>query len=366
MRVLALVTEAFGGRGGIAAYNRDLASAIAVHPACEEVVLVPRLVRDPDYELPEKVHSVDIGAKGKWRFLSTVLREAGAGGSYNAVVCGHLHLLPVAVLAKRLIACPLVLFAYGIEAWKPRNNRLFAALIGQIDLVVSISEFTSRRFVDWSGVSKDAVRVCPNAVHLDQFGAGSKSEILVERYGLRGCKVLMTVGRLDRLERYKGVDLVLELLPALARKVPNIVYLIAGEGDDRPRLAGKAQALGIADRVRFTGWISEQEKADHYRLADVFVMPGTGEGFGFVFLEAMACGVPVVASAADGSREAVRDGKLGIVVNPNDPDSVIQGILRALAEPPGRVPTGLEFFAYPNFVKRVHCLLDLAVAGDGS
>ena len=98
------------------------------------------------------------------------------------------------------------------------------------------------------------------------------------------------------------------MLPALAADVPDVAYLIAGDGDDRARLEKKAAALGVADRVVFAGYVPEEEKADHYRLADAFVMPGRGEGFGIVYLEALACGVPVVASSLDASREAVRDG----------------------------------------------------------
>jgi glycosyltransferase involved in cell wall biosynthesis len=85
---------------------------------------------------------------------------------------------------------------------------------------------------------------------------------------------------------------------------------------DRRCLQEKARSLGVHGRVVFAGYVPESEKADHYRLADAYVMPGRGEGFGIVYLEALACGVPVVASEVDGSREAVREGALGILVDP--------------------------------------------------
>jgi phosphatidylinositol alpha-1,6-mannosyltransferase len=115
--------------------------------------------------------------------------------------------------------------------------------------------------------------------------------------------------------------------------VPNIAYLIVGDGTDHHRLEEKARSLGVHERVVFAGYIPEREKADHYRLADAYVMPGRGEGFGIVYLEALACGVPVVASKLDGSREAVRDGALGILVDPNDAEGIKRGILEALARP---------------------------------
>jgi len=132
-----------------------------------------------------------------------------------------------------------------------------------------------------------------------------------------------------------------------------VAYLICGDGDDRLRLEQKAERLGVADRTVFAGYVPEEEKEDHYRLADAFVMPGRGEGFGIVYLEAMACGVPVVASSADASREAVRNGQLGVVVDPDDPDDIKRGIHRALDADRG-VPDGLDYFSDDNFEARWH------------
>src|SRR5262249_19742155 len=105
-------------------------------------------------------------------------------------------------------------------------------------------------------------------------------------------------------------------------------------------------------RVVFAGRVPEAEKADHYRLADVFVMPGRQEGFGFVFLEAMASGIPVVASNLDGSREAVLYGQLGELADPDDRQALKAAIRRALRRP-RQIPDGLAFFSYENFRKRL-------------
>ena len=116
----------------------------------------------------------------------------------------------------------------------------------------------------------------------------------------------------------------------------------AGQGNkvmQGARLADKARQLGVADQVVFAGFIDDAEKADHFRVADAFVMPGRGEGFGFVFLEALASGIPVVGSVLDGSREALRNGELGALVDPNDARSIEQGIDAALATSRG-VPQG--------------------------
>ena len=128
--------------------------------------------------------------------------------------------------------------------------------------------------------------------------------------------------------------------------------MAAGDGPDKQRLQDKVSSLGLTDCVIFTGRIPDETKSDYYRLADLYVMPSQGEGFGFVILEALACGVPVVASRLDGTREAVLDGKLGILVDPRDPDSIAQGIQEGLRRP-REVPEGLEYFSYSHFSERL-------------
>jgi len=168
--------------------------------------------------------------------------------------------------------------------------------------------------------------------------------------------VIMTLGRLSADERYKGFDEVLEVMPRLISKLPDLVYLIAGDGSDRARLERKAAALGLQGHVVFSGHVPESEKADHYRLADAFVMPSRGEGFGFVFLEALACGIPVVGSKADGGRDALRDGMLGRLVDPEDSTELVEAIVQVVREPKG-VPEGLKIFSFENFEQRCRRLM---------
>jgi glycosyltransferase involved in cell wall biosynthesis len=187
---------------------------------------------------------------------------------------------------------------------------------------------------------------------MDQYGMSPPNAELQARYGLTGASVILTLARLSRKERYKGIDEVIETLPSLLTHYSNLKYMVCGDGDDIPRLKKKVHSLGLSDRVIFTGVLKESEKADHLRLADAFVMPGYGEGFGFVFLEALACGVPVVGSQLDGSREALRGGELGELANPNDPASVQVCILNALGKPLG-IPPGLSYFDWAHFQHRL-------------
>jgi glycosyltransferase involved in cell wall biosynthesis len=250
----------------------------------------------------------------------------------------------------------VVLEIYGIDAWEPTKKRLLNYLSRKVDAVVSISEITKQRFLSWSGYKSKEIFILPNAIHTELYGIAPKNPVLVNKYGLEGKVVLMTFGRLVSSERYKGFDEVLEILPELSKDIPNIAYLILGNGNDRTRLEEKVKSLGLSDRVVFSGYVSEAEKADHYRLADVYVMPSRGEGFGFVFLEAMACGIPVIASKLDGGREAVLDGKLGELVDPGSPDEIIAAIYRALKKPK-EILEGLSYFAFENYQRRLSQLV---------
>jgi glycosyltransferase involved in cell wall biosynthesis len=171
------------------------------------------------------------------------------------------------------------------------------------------------------------------------------------RYGLAGKTVLLTMGRQSVSDRYKGTDRVIEALPELLREQPDLVFLIAGDGSDRPRLERLAREHGVTEAVRFVGWVPDRELPDLYRLADVFVMPSTAEGFGIVYLEAAASGVPVVASAAGGAPDALRDGLLGVLVDPEKPENLVRGIHEALHRHPPREE--VDRFAFRNF--RAHC-----------
>ena len=344
--------DTFCGRGGIALYTHDVLTAVCAMPQCEGVVVVPRLSTGNHTDLPPKLSYRMAAVSGKLAFVKEALRAAREQ-PFDVLLCGHINFVPIAWLLRRWTAGPLVLLIYGIDAWTPSRSALSNFLTRRVKHVVSISEITRRRFLEWSGAAPEGVAVVPNAIHPGRYGPGPKSDLLLDRYGLRDRRVLMTIGRMEAHEGYKGFDEILEVLPGLAKEVPDISYLVIGEGSDRARLEQKAAALGLSDRVVFAGFVPEAEKADHLRLADVFAMPSRGEGFGFVFLEAMACGVPVIASRTDGGREALRDGLLGRMVDPASPKEIGDAILSALGDSRGAVPEGLSYFAYPEFERRV-------------
>ncbi|MBI5373867.1 MAG: asparagine synthase (glutamine-hydrolyzing) [Candidatus Schekmanbacteria bacterium] len=343
--ILTLVTDGFGGHGGIAKFNRDLLTALCKISGCKEVVAIARLMPNQSEPKPAKLSYVTDGLNSKTKYMFTVLKQLTSNKSYDIIICCHINLLPIAYICKLICKAPLVLMLYGIDAWNPVNKYL----INKIDGFISISEITTSRFLAWAKIDKNKGFILPCSVDINSYGSGPKNPALLKRYGLEGKTVLMTFGRLVSKERYKGFDEVLEILPDLAKEISNIAYLIVGDGDDRKRLEAKAELLGVKNRVVFAGKISEAEKADHYRLADVYVMPSRGEGFGIVYLEAMACGIPVIGSKVDGSREALRNGELGILVDPSNCSELKQAILTAILNKERVVPAGLCYFSFESF-----------------
>ena len=357
MRILALLPDAFGGHGGIALYNRDLLTALCSEARVDDVVAIVRWMPNQQELLPEKLIYDTGGVRGWLRYVGRTLRHCLSRGRFDLIICGHIHLIPLAVFAARLVRAPILLEIYGVEAWQANRRNSVNRLLTEVAFVLSISKHTRDRFLTWSRVPSAKVLLAPNAIHGDLYRDDGRARRLGERYGLSGKKVLLTLGRIAASERMKGFDEVLDIVPRLAKKIPNLAYVIAGEGDDKPRLEQKARDLGISDNVVFTGMVPEADKPNLYRLADVYVMPSRGEGFGFVFLEAMACGIPVVASKVDGSREAVREGELGLLVDPDNPEEIEAAILESLSRPKD-VPAGLEYFSFERFRERLGGILD--------
>jgi len=169
----------------------------------------------------------------------------------------------------------------------------------------------------------------PCAVDGNTLTPGSKPLQLITKYSLANAKVLMTVARLWSGDIYKGVDITIRALPKIIQAFPEVKYLVIGRGDDQPRLAKLAEDLKVADRVIFAGFVPTEALPDHYRVANAYIMPSQ-EGFGIVYLEAMACGIPVLSGDADGSADPLQDGNLGWRVPHRDHEAVAQACIEIL------------------------------------
>ncbi len=340
---LALVTEAFGGRGGIAQYNRDLLSALAASKDFSSITVVPRTACE-SFELPS--NNIEQEA-----FIIAVLRTALLR-PVDVIFCGHLYMAPLAALVARIRSAKLIVQMHGIEAWNKPSWAQRAA-VEAADLVLCVSRYTRARLLGWAMIVPERVLVLPNTVEAD-FTPGDSPLRTV--WGCPPKRALLTVGRLDSRERYKGHDRVIGVIPELVDRGLDVIYAIIGEGDDCRRLEALAREKGVADRVRFMGAVDRKMLVDAYRAADLFVMPSTGEGFGIAFLEAMASGTRALGLSTAGACDALADGELGAAVEESGLATAIATLLSVSAR---------RRFGNSVFVSQAQRLTALCAGKDG-
>lgn len=353
MRMLALVTDGFGGFGGISVYNRQFLSAMA--EGGWEITVLPRL--GGDVAVPKGVHQQS-PILSPTLYSASVLARLMYDRSFDLVWCGHIRMSPLAALAGKIIRCPAWLQIHGVDAWDPVDGVLVGRAVRQMALVTAVSDYTRERFLSWAKTADAIVKVVPNCVD-DRFKPGPRRSDLMSRYGIKGGPILLTISRISKADREKGHERVIRALPGLRERFPQIIYLVGGDGDGRPRLEALARELSVAQSCRFIGKIKDEEMADHYRLVDVFVMPSTKEGFGIVYLEAMACGVPAVGLNVDGSVEPLNACSLGHAVPEKRLSETIATILTDEQPRPTTTPDDLMRFSRAQFGRHL-----LALAGD--
>jgi phosphatidyl-myo-inositol dimannoside synthase len=215
-----------------------------------------------------------------------------------------------------------VVYVHGEEitcdAFSPANHRRARRALMAADTIVVVSRFTRDAVFDLLGSADPRVYLIANGVDNTWFKPAAKRPDLLEAYGLQDCFVFVSVCRL--LEK-KGIDRAIMAFAEIARSDPSCRYLIVGSGPYSNSLRQMVEAVGMSNQVIFTDQVPSEDLVDHYALGDVFVMPnrtianGDTEGFGLVFLEANACGIPVIAGRDGGSTDAVQDGYNGLVVD---------------------------------------------------
>ncbi len=240
----------------------------------------------------------------------------------DAILTTHANFAPFARAIQAVTGVPYGVVAHGIEVWGARSRGLRAGLRGA-SRIMAVSAFTRGRLLAELGLKPAAVGLLPNTFLPEQFTPAAKPNYLLRRYGLEPEQpVILTVARLAGAERYKGYDQILHALGPLRRQQPRVRYLLGGRGQDRQRIERLIRELNLAAHVTLVGFVPDHELEDHYNLCDVFAMPSKGEGFGIVFLEAMACGKPVLAGNKDGSVDPLLNGQLGALVDPDDVPSI--------------------------------------------
>jgi phosphatidyl-myo-inositol dimannoside synthase len=305
MKTLVISHDLFGAEGGIARIMRLYVKALAEkaeHRTVSYVALNDQLPSARNDFLNRDALATEIGCRGsKWRFAWAVFRH---GLRADRAACGHLHHLALLRLVKVLRPrFQYYLVAHGIEVWRPYSAVEQWALRGA-SRILCVSEYTRRQMLRFSAsLAPESLSVVPNTFdpRFDQRNAAPMSS------GFRAGPAILVVSRLVSTDPYKGVDTMIEAMPLLKRTFPEVRLTIVGGGDDTPRLKGIAEHLRLENSVTFTGVVSDDLLSKHYQRCDLFALPSRKEGFGLVYLEAMAYGKPCLAARAGGAPEVVND-----------------------------------------------------------
>lgn len=356
-KILFLYLDAFSITGGIEKFNKAFMKALQDISKEGDLSYKSFSAYDdkPDFRYVDAESY--LGFKGnKFAF---VLNSINAALKYDTVVLGHINLALIGLIIKSLKPnVRIILIAHGVEVWeKLRFTK--KNLIQKADVILAVSNFTKSRILEIHKIPEEKIKILHNT--LDPYFSIpdklEKPEYLLTRYALnKDQKILLTLGRISDKEGNKGYDKVINILPEVLNHHSALVYILVGKYDEneKRRVMKLVEEKGINDNFILTGYIEDEELADHYLLADIFVMPSTQEGFGIVFLEALACGLPVIAGNKDGSVDALLNGKIGKLINPDNTRELSDTIINALKyQPVDNRNIVLENFGFDQFEKRL-------------
>ncbi len=283
------------------------------------------------------------------------------------IISNYINLLKPCVIIYPFLKIDYVVVAYGVDVWN-LEGFLEKMVLKNAKRVASFSKFTTLKINEQIKL-KGKIFPLPPPISANSFSPQPKNVHLMEKYTLKESKVILTVARLKTSEARKGYNSVIKVLPKVIKEIPNAKYLLVGSGNDIPRLKALVTALCLEDYVVFCGFVPNEKLIDYYNLCDVFIMPSEKEGFGIVFLEALACGKPVIAGNKDGAVDALLNGKLGVLVDPNNEEEIARAIIKVLrGEVDKSVLDGeylrekvLEAYGLDKFKERVKTLIEVTL-----
>jgi glycosyltransferase involved in cell wall biosynthesis len=256
------------------------------------------------------------------------------------VIAAHPNLAVPAAWMKRLAPqMKVIVMAHGVEVWQPLPPRRRAAFLAA-DIILAASASTVQKLIEVQSVPPEKIRKLPWPLDPGILRMADAPEHLPLPKDFPPSPVILTVGRWAASEQYKGVDDLIRALAQLRSAFPGLSLVAVGAGDDLPRIRQIAADLGVSGAVRFLSRLPTPELAACYARADIFALPSTGEGFGVVFLEAMAFGKPIVAVSAGGSTDLVDDGANGLLVPPRNQPALAQALERLLRDDSLRTALG--------------------------
>jgi asparagine synthase (glutamine-hydrolysing) len=322
--MLLLAPEIFASEGGIPRmlqlYLKALCELAEPQGTVRLVALNDALIDSSDLRRSsnDRLDDWEVCRRSKARFIRAALRLSSGS---NRIICGHVAQLPVALAAKALHPrLKYYLVAHGIEVWRNFTVAERAALRGA-EKIFCVSDYTRRELLKHCRLPEGRAVVLPNA--LDPFFP------IASVPTRRGPPVILTVTRLSRADRYKGVDHLIEAMPAIRAAIPDISLRIVGRGDDVPRLQALRSRLGVRSAVEFLGYVDDRRLNTELQVCNLFALPSEREGFGLVFLEAMACGKPCLGARAGGIPEVIT-ADTGVLADYGDVPGLAAAAIAAL------------------------------------
>ena len=321
--------------GGIQRAGRHLAFVLSEYASAKKMEYRFLSLNDT-----QELHRMRVGdreyvftgaARGKAGFVVSAIKAARRNP--KLVLAAHPNLAPI-VYSMRLVAPRMksIVCTHGMEVWEALS-RMRRRSLQRTTMVLAPSRATADYLVSLQGVKPERVRVLPWGLDPDfetrLFGIADAR--LPE--GFPNGRVILTVGRWLATERYKGMDTLIQAMPRLLLRWPDVQLVMVGSGDDREWLVNLTRDSGVQKHVHFLSGISYGELSACYAVAEIFALPSRGEGFGFVYLEAMARGKPVIGGAHGGAPEVIQDGVTGYLVQHGDTVQLATSIDALLSNP---------------------------------
>ncbi len=330
MRIL-LATNDFPPKvGGIQTYCYELAKNLTFLGE-EVIVLAPGVKGNLEFDKKQNFKIIRERKKISlyFTFFSTLRRER----IEKILVAHRANYAHLASWANTFFKIPYDIIVYGGEILLSERKRSIQKNFERAKKVITISNFTKEKLIE-IGIPARKIVVIHPGVDPVKFNPGLDPSSVKKKYNLGNKKVVLTV---SHLVKRKGHQNVLKALPQVLEKVPNLIYLIVGKGEEEEKLKGAVKDLKLKDKVIFTGEITGEELPLYYAACDVFIMPsyeikgrGDVEGFGIAYLEANACEKPVIGGRSGGVPDAVIDGETGLLVDPLDINQIAEALVKLL------------------------------------
>lgn len=271
------------------------------------------------------------------RLAAIVAAEARRHGVAAVCICDDESVGWLVPFARRMLGLRALIYCHGDDLVQRSARERHARMrwFRAADGIIAAGAFAARRLVEGYGVAEDRITIISNGVDLQQFRPLPACPSRLAALGLEGRRIIVAP---SRLVARKGIDRLIAAMPAIIENHPQALLLVIGDGPQREDLVALARSAGVAEAVRFMGAVAVSEMPHYYALAELMAVPNRAEpgeidGVPLVFLEANACGLPVVGGLAGGTPEAVQHERNGLLVDGRDQAAIAAAINRILGDP---------------------------------